>query len=273
MSILGKFFKSDDTASTKNTEILNALKILQNSSLPDSERVTALTKLKSIFLTSSDKDDLKVISQAILGAVTNGESLKIRESALTTFDTMMENCLSSYAQYALPAASRLKLSAVSGSAVPILIEIARYRNEDLKELRRMAFWTLSKIAPFAISEERLGFLAHSLSDKTDTIRMAVICTFENLVRLSDDALKNRIARYSLSALCQALDDSTIWVRAARALGGLGKYALGAAPFLYKRLDDEEGEWAASALRSITGEPYGNKEKQKWEQWLQKNVVK
>jgi hypothetical protein len=273
MSILGKFFKSDDTASTKNSEILNALKILQNSSLPDNERAAGLTKLKSIFATSSDKDDLKVISQSMLGVVTAGESQKLRESALTTFDTMIENCVSPYAQTTLPAASKLKLNAISGPAVPVLIEIARYRNEDLKELRRTAYWTLSKLVPYAISEERLGFLAHSLSDKTDNIRLAVITTYENLMRVADDALKNRIARYSLSALCQALDDSAIWVRAARTLGGLGKYALGAAPFLFKRLDDPEGEWAAGALRSITGEPFGSKEKQKWEQWLQKNVVR
>jgi hypothetical protein len=263
MGIFGKLFKSDesDEVSTKNSEIINALKILQNGSLSHNERAGALTRLKSIFLASHGKDDLKAISQSILKIVTNDESLKIRESALTTYDTIIE------------AAPPPKVSIISGHAMPILIEVAKYKKEDAQELRRMAFWTLLKIAPFAITDEHLGFLAHSLDDKTENIRMAVICTFENLVKGGDDALKSRIARFSMSALCRALDDSAIWVRAARTLDGLGKYALGAAPFLFKRLDDKEGEWAAGALRTITGQQYGNQEKQKWEQWLQKNVVK
>ncbi len=95
--------------------------------------------------------------------------------------------------------------------MPILIEIAKYKNEDAKELRLMAFQTLSKIVPFAIDDERIGFLARSLNDQANNIRMAVISTFENLVKSSDDALKRRIARFSLSALCEALDDPTIWV--------------------------------------------------------------
>lgn len=261
MGIFSKLFKSEDNFSTKNSEIINALKILQDTSLSYNERAGALTRLKSIFLTSNDKADLRAISQLILRTVTDDESIKIREIALTTFDTIIETGLQD------------KLSIVSGYAMPILIEIARYKNEDAKELRRIAFWILSKIAPFGINDEGLRFLARSLNDKTDSIRMAVICTFENLVRLSDDALKRRIARFSLPALCEALNDSTIRVRSAKALGGLGKYALTAAPFLCKRLDDEEGEWAGSALRNITGEQYGNKEKEKWEKWLQKSVVK
>ena len=260
MGIFDRFFKSDSDVPTRNSEIINAVKILQNGSLSDNERAGALTKLKSIFMVSSNKDDLRAISQTILGTVTKDASAKVREIALKTFDTITES------------AAEQKLSAVSENAMPLLMEIAAYRKEDVKELRLMAFGVLSKIAPFAINDERLGFFARSLNDKTDSVRMAVICTFENLVKSSDDSLNRRIARFCLPALCQALDDSNIWVRAARAIAGLGKYALGAAPFLYKRLDDKDGEWAGSALRSITGEQYGTREKEKWEKWLQKSIV-
>jgi len=261
MSILGRFFKSDDIISTKNSAIIDAFKILQTSSLSYNERVSALTKLKSIFLASNDKNDLKAIAQSILRTITNDESAKLRESAINTFDTIIE------------MSSPLKVGVVAEYSMPILIEIAKHEKEDATELRRMTFWTLSKIAPLSINDEHLDFLAHSLSDKTDNIRMAAICTFENLVKSSDDALKRRIARFSLSALCEALNDPTIWVRAARAIGGMGKYAIAAAPFLYRRLDDENGEWAANALRSITGKQYSKDEKQEWEKWLQNNVVK
>jgi hypothetical protein len=261
MGILGKFFKSDVNVLSKNSEINNALKILQNGSLPYNDRASALSKLKSIFLASNDKDDLRTIAQSILRTVTTDESAKVREIAFNTFDNIVGT------------GSQNKLSAVAEYAVPILMEIAEYKSEDAKELRIRAFGVLSKIASFAINDERLGFLAHSLSDKTDSVRVAVVCTFENLVKVSDDGLKRRIARFSLPALCEALNDPAIWVRAARALGGLGKYALRAAPFLYERLDDKDGEWAGSALRNITGEQYGNKEKEKWEKWLQKSVVK
>jgi hypothetical protein len=81
-----------------------------------------------------------------------------------------------------------------------------------------------------------------------------------------------MARLSLSALFDALDDPAVWVGTARVLSELGTYALGAAPFLFKRLDDKDGEWAALALRKITGEEFGKDEKQKWEQWLQRSVV-
>jgi hypothetical protein len=273
VGFFGKFLKSDSAGSTKNSQIISALKILQDGSLADNERVGALSKLKSIFLTSTDKDDLRAISQSILGIVTNDSSMKVREIALTTLETIVDNCLSFYNHATFQAGARLKLGIVSGYAVPALREIAGYTNQDATELRRMAFWTLSKIAPFAADDDCLGFLANSLNDKTDNIRTAVVCTFENLVKYSDDALKRRIARFSLSALCQALEDPTIWVRAARALSGLGVYALGAAPFLYQRLDDQDGDWAASALHNITGQRYGKKEKDKWEQWLKKNVVK
>ena len=272
MGILSKFFKSDEI-STKNSKIIDALKILQNSSLSHNERDGALAKLKSIFLTSSDKDDLKAISQSILRTVTHDKSIEIRKRALKTLDTIIENCVFFYNQSPLREDSRLQLSVVSGYAVPILIDIAKYKNEDVKELRLMAFQTLSKTVPFAIDDERIGFLARSLNDQANNIRMAVISTFENLVKSSDDALRRRIARFSLSALCEALDDPAIWVLAAKVIGGLGTYALGAAPFLYKRLDDKDGEWAARALRNITGEQYGKDEKHKWEQWLQKYVVK
>jgi hypothetical protein len=260
MGIFDKLFKSEDNFSTKNSEIINAQKILQNTSLSYNERAGTLTRLKSIFLSSNNKTDLRAISQLILRTVTDDESIKIREIALNTFESIVDAMLQD------------KLNVVSGYAIPILMEIAKYKNEDVKELRRMAFWILSKMAPFGISDEGLHFLARSLNDQTDNIRTAVICTFENLVRLDDDALKRRIARFSLPALCEALNDSSIWVRAAKTLGGLGKYALTAAPFLTKRLDDEEGEWAGNALRSITGEQYGNQEKEKWEKWLQKSIV-
>jgi len=271
MGFLSRLFKSDEV-STKNTKIIDALEILRNNSLSHNERVDALAKLKSIFLTSSDKGDLKAISQAIIRTVTNGESIEIRESALKTFDVAIENCLFFYNQSPPREDARLRLGIVSEYAVPILIGVARYKSETVKELRLMAFQTLSKIAPFAIDDQRIEFYAHSLNDQTNNIRMAAISTFENLMKSSDDALKRRIARVSLSALCEALDDPTIWVGAARVMGEMGKYALGAAPFLYKRLADEDGEWAARALRNITGEQYGKDEKDKWELWLQKSIV-
>jgi len=260
MSILGRFFKSDVDVPTRNSEIINAVKILHNSALSDNERVGALSKLKSIFLASNDKDDLRAISQSILKTAKNDESVKVREIALKTFDTI------------IGSAAQHKLSVVAENAMPILMEIAEYRNEDAKELRLMGFWVLSKIAPFAISDAQLDFLARNLNDKDDNVKTAVSCAFENLVKASDDSLKRRVVRFALPALCEALDNSSVTVRATRALGGLGKFALGAAPFLYKRLDQEGGEWAGNALRSITGEPYGDKEKDKWEKWLQKSIV-
>jgi hypothetical protein len=261
MGIFSKFFGSGDKTSTKNPEVINALKILQDTSLPYPGRAGALTKLKTIFLASSDKADLKIISQLILQTATNDEPMELREIALNTFDTMIESGLQD------------KLSAVSGYALPKLMEIARYRSEDAKELRQTAFWILSKMAPLGIDDQGLRFLARSLTDKSNNIRMAAVCAFENLVRLGDDGLNRRVARFSLPALCEALNDSTIWVRAAKTLGGLGKYALTAAPFLFRRLDSEEGESAGSALRNITGEQYGNMEKEKWEKWLQESIVK
>ena len=261
MSFLSNLFKSADGFSTKNSEIIDALNILQNSSLSDNERTDALTKLKSIFLASNDKTDLRAIIQSILKAATSDQSLRVREIALKTFDSIIETGLQD------------KLIVVVSYAMPILIEIAKHKSEDERKLREMSFWIMSKIAPFAINDEGLRFLARSLNDRTDDIRRAVICTFENLVKLSDNALKKRIAQLSLPSLCGALNDPIIRVRAAMALGGLGKYALGAAPFLYERLDDEEGESAGIALRNVTGEQYGNKEKEKWEKWLQKSVVK
>jgi hypothetical protein len=271
VGILSKLFKSDEFL-TKNSKIIDALKIVQNSSLSNNERADALAKLKSIFLTSTDKDDLKAISQSIIKTVTNDNSLEIRGNALKTFDAIIDNCLFFYNQSPQRADSHLKLNIVSEYAVPVLIGVAKYKSENLTKLRRMAFQSLSKIAPFAIDDERIVFFAGSLNDQDSDIRTAVISTFENLVKSSDDALKRRIARYSLSALCEVLSDSAIWVRAARVISGLGKYALGAAPFLYKRLDDDDGEWVLYALRNITGEQYGKDEKKKWEQWLEKHVV-
>jgi hypothetical protein len=260
MSFLGDLFKSAGGFSTKNSEIINALKVLQNSSLADNERTNALTKLKSIFLASNDKTDLKAIIQSILKAATNDQSIRIREIALKTFDSIIEASLED------------KLTMVAGYAMPILLEIANHKREDERKLREMSFWVMSKIAPLSINDEGLRFLARSLSDRADNVRKAVISTFENLVKLSDQAQKKRIAQLSLLALCGALKDPVTRVRAAMALGGLGKYGLGAAPFLYERLDDEDGEWAGIALRNVTGEQYGNKEKEKWEKWLQKSAV-
>ena len=260
MSIFGKLFGSDGNVSTSNTQINNALKILQNSGLPYNERVSALTKLKSIFLTSNNKDDLRAISQSILRTVRNDESMKIREIALTTFDTIIE------------MGKQQKAGVVSEYAMPILKEIAESNNEDAKELRQMAFKTMFKMAPFGINDELLGFFAHSLNDKTAGIKMVVVHFFENLVRSADDTLKKRIAKLCLPALCEALSDSAVWTHVAKTLGDLGKFALGAAPFLYNRLNDEEGELAASALRQVTGKDYGRTEKEKWDQWLKKSVV-
>jgi hypothetical protein len=271
VGILSKFFKSDEFL-TKNSKIIDALKILQNSSLSNNERADALAKLKSIFLTSTDKDDLKAISQSIIKTVTNDNSLEIRGNALKTFDAIIDNCLFFYNQAPLRPDSHLKLNIVSHDAVPMLIGVAKYKSENAKELRLMAFRTLSKIAPFAIDDERIVFLARSLNDQSDDIRVAMISAFENLVKSSDDALKRRIARFSLSALCEALSDSAIWMRSVKVISGLGKYALGAAPFLYKRLNDDDGEWVLYALHHITGEQYGKDEKKKWEQWLEKHVV-
>ena len=261
MGILGRFFKSDVDIPTRNSEIINAVKIMQNGSLSDNERAGAISRLKSIFLASGDKDDLRAISLSILKTAKNDESAKVREIALKTFDTI------------IGSAAQHKLSVVSESAMPVLMEITENRGEDAKELRLMAFWVLSKMASFAVSDTQLDFLARNLSDKDDNVKTAVSCTFENLVKASDDSLKRRIVRFALPALCEALDNPTVRVRAERALGGLGKYALGAAPFLYKLLDGEGGELAGNALRSITGEQYGDKEKEKWEKWLQKSIVK
>lgn len=273
MGILSKFFKSDEFL-TKNTKIIDALKIFQNSSLSNNERADALARLKSIFLTSTEKDDLKAISQSIIKTVTNDNSLEIRENALKTFDAIIDHCLFFFNQSPQRPDSHLKLNMVAQDAVPMLIGVAKYKSENVKELRLMGFRTLSKIVPFAIDDERIAFLAHSLNDQGDDIRLAMISAFENLVKSSDDALKRRIARFSLSALCEALGDAAIWIRSVKVISGLGKYALGAAPFLYKRLDADDGEWVLHALRNITGEQYGKDkdEKKKWEQWLEKHVV-
>lgn len=270
MGIFDKLFKSE--FSTKNSEIINALKILQNNSLSSSERAAALSKLKSIFLSSGDKGDLKAILQSLLTTVTKDESIEVRESALKSLDAIIDNSLFAHNTSPLQPGPQLKLSLLADHAVQILVEVAQYKREYAREMRRMAFWTLSKIAPFAVSDERLTFFAQSLNDSNDSIRQAVLCTFENLIKSANDALKRRIARFSLAALSQALDDSTIWVRVARVIGGLDKYGLGAAPFLFKRLDDQEGEWAAQALRNVTDEQYGKDEKDKWEKWLKKTVV-
>jgi hypothetical protein len=271
VGILSKFFKSDEFL-TKNSKIIDAIKISQNSSLSHNERADALAKLKSIFLNSIVKDDLKAISQSIIRTVTNDSAIEVRANALKTFDAIIDNCLFFYNQAPLRTDSHLKLNIVSQDAVPMLIGVAKYKSENFKELRLMAFRTLSKIAPFAIDDERIMFLAHSLNDQSDDIRMAVISAFENLVNSSDDALKRRIARYSLAALCEALSDSSIWMRAVKVISGLGKFALGAAPFLYKILNNDEGAWVLYALHNITGEQYGKDEKKKWEQWLEKHVV-
>jgi hypothetical protein len=270
MGIFDKLFKSE--FSTKNIEIINALKILQNSSLSSSERAAALTKLISIFLRSVDKGDLKAILQPLLMTIKNDRSIEVRESALKSLDTIIDNCLFSYYNSPQQAGPQLKLSLLADHSVPILMEVTQYKREHASEIRRMVFGTLSKIAPFAVSDERLTFFALSMNDPNDGIRQAVMSTFENLMKSGNDALKRRIARFSLSALSKALNDSALWVRAARVIGGLGKYGLGAAPFLYTRLDDQEGEWAAQALRNVTGEQYGKDEKDKWEKWLKKTVV-
>ncbi|HMK50754.1 MAG TPA: hypothetical protein VK435_11925, partial [Thermodesulfovibrionales bacterium] len=92
MGILSKIFGSGDGLS-KNSKINNALEILQNSSASNSERSDALAKLKSIFLTSSAKDDLKIISQSISKTIANDKSTEIREDALRITDAIIENCL------------------------------------------------------------------------------------------------------------------------------------------------------------------------------------
>jgi hypothetical protein len=261
MSIFGRFFKADGDVSTSNSQIINVLKILQNGKLPYSERVSGLTKLKSIFLTSNNKDDWKAISQSILLTARNDRSIKIREIALTTFDTIIE------------MGGAQKASVVSRSAVPILKEIAENNNEDAKDLRQMAFKTMLKVAHFGIDDELLSFFAHSLNDNTDSIKLAVIHFFENRARSADDTLKRRIVKVCLPSLCAALNDSAIWTHVTMTLGELGKFALGAAPFLYNRLDDEQGELAAAALRQVTGKDYGRKDKKEWDEWLKRSVVK
>jgi hypothetical protein len=271
MGFFDSLFKSDSDLPTKNSEIINAHKILQNSSLSYEERVSSLTKLRTIFLTSNDKNDLKAIATSILKTVATDGTLKVRDSALNTLDAIIASCFSSFNDSPTQVNSR-KLSVVSQDVVPQLILITRNKSESAKELRQVAFWTLSKVAFFAIDDERIRFFARSLTDNSDQVRMAVMNTFENLVRLSDDELKRRISRFSLSALCSALNDSTLCVRAAKVMGGLGKFALSAAPFLYKHLDDEDGEWAASALRDVSGVQFRKDEKKKWEEWLQKYVI-
>jgi len=262
MSIFGKFFKSDVDVSTNNSQIINALKILQNSGLPHDERVNALTKLKSIFLASNNKDDLRAISQSILRTARNDKSIRIREIALTTFDTIIE------------MGGAQKASVVSEGAMPILKETAESSDSDeAKELRQMAFRAMLRMAHFGITDELLGFFAHALNDKSANLRLALVRFFENLARSADESMKKRIAKVSLPALCEALNDPAIWTHVAKTLGELGKFALGAAPFLYDRLDHEEGELAAGALRQVTGKEYGRKDKEKWDQWLKKSVVK
>jgi len=261
MSIFGKLFKAEGDVSTGNTQINNALKILRNSGLSHQERVSGLTKLKSIFLASSSKDDLRAIAQLILKTASSDESTKIREMSLTTFDTIIE------------MGGGQKAGLVAGCAMPILKGIAESSSEDLKELRQMAFRTISRIAPLVIDDELLELFDHGLSDKNTSIKIASIRFFENNARSADYMLKKRIAKVCLPALCEALSDSEIWIQVAKTLGALGHFALGAAPFLYSRLDDEEGEWAAAALREVTGKDYGRKDKEKWDEWLKKSVVK
>ena len=273
MGFFGKLFKSDEF-STSNKEIINAHKALQDSSLSEGERTAALAKLKSLFFTSGDKDDLKAVAQAVLRAVRPDESVALREAALKTLDAIVENCLFVHNDHNHPlhAGARVKLGVLSEHAMPVLMQIAEHRSEDTKDLRRTALATAAKLAPFAINDECINFLARNLNDKAEDIRTAVISAFENLLRVSDESQKRRIARFSVPALCEALDDAALWVRASRVLAGLEKFALGAAPFLYKKLDDKDGEWAAAALRKVTGEQYGKEEKGKWEQWLKKAVI-
>jgi hypothetical protein len=272
MGILDKLFKSNGV-STKNSKVNEAIEILQNSSLSNSERIGTLAKLKSLFLTSADKDDFKVISQSMINIVSHDKSVEIREETLKTVDAIIENCLFFHNQSPPRPDSRVKLNIVAGYAVPVLIGVAKNKNEDAKELRLMAFRTLSKIVPFAVDNESIVFLSRSLNDPDSNIKIAVITAIENLVKSGDDELTRRIARFSLSAFCEVLDDSAAWVPAARVLGDMGKYALGTVSYLFKWLDDKDGEWAALALRKITGEQYGKDEKQKWEQWLQRSIVK
>ena len=120
MGILSKFFKLGDVL-TKNSKVNDAIKVLQNSSLSDNERVSALAKLKSIFLTSGDKDDLKVISQSMTRTIDLDKSNEIRESALKAVDAIIENCLFFHNQSPPRADAHLKLSIVSGYAVPVAL--------------------------------------------------------------------------------------------------------------------------------------------------------
>jgi len=232
-----------------------------------------LTKLQSFFVTSPDANDKKAISQSLLEIASNDESIQIRESALDMTGNIIDNCIQFYNHPTLHPGARLGLSIISGHAVPCLIKLAETKGDQEKELRRKAFWILQKIAPLALDDALLAFFVRSLNEKNANIRMAVISAFEGIVRLCDDATKKRIAQAALAPLCQALNDSRIWINAARTLGDLGSYAIDAVECLYQKLDDEDGEWAASALRNITGAGYGNKEKTKWEQWIQENKNK
>jgi hypothetical protein len=273
MGILDKLFKSGDI-STKNSKVNEAVGILQNSSLSTSERIGALAILKSLFLTSADKDDFKVISRSMINIVSQDKSAEIRENALKTLDAIIENCLFFHNQTPPRPDALVKLNIISGYAVPALMGVAKNNNEDVRELRVMAFRTLSKIAHFSsVDNESIVFLSRSLNDPDSNIKIAVITAIENLVKSGDDELIRRIARFSLAAFCEVLGDSAARVPAARVLSDMGKYALETVPYLFKRLDDKDGEWAAHALRKITGEQYGKDEKVKWEQWLQRSIVK
>jgi len=272
MGILDKFFKSG-SVSTKNSKVNEAVEKLQNNALSNSIRTDALAKLKSFFLTSADKDDYKVISQSMIHIVSHDKSPEIRENAFKTLDAIIDNCLFFHNQTPPRPDALVKLNIISGFAVPALIGVAKNKNEDPKELRTMSFRTLSKIAHFAVDDESIFFFSRSLNDPDSNIRLSVITAIENIIKSGDDATKRRIARFSLSAFCEVLDDPVAWIPAAKVLGDMGKYALETVSSLFKRLDDKDGEWAAIALRKITGEPYGKDEKVKWEQWLQRSIVK
>ncbi|HVN98019.1 MAG TPA: hypothetical protein VMT62_16435 [Syntrophorhabdaceae bacterium] len=270
MGLFDRFLKSKKLP-TKNPAIIAAVKQVQSVSSSYNEQHAGLTKLESLFLKATDTSDKMAISQSLLDTATDGASIQVRESSLTKLGTIIDKSIQFSNHPTLHSGASRGLSAISGHAVPSLIAIIENTRGKETELRRIAFWTLQKIAPFALDDALLVFLVRSLSEKRD-IRMPVICALEDIARLSDDTTRKRMAEVGLSPLCQTLkdNDAEIWIRAARVLGDLGTYAAGSVNDLISKLDDDGGEWAADSLRKITGEAYGNKEKGKWQEWVSRN---
>ena len=270
MGIFDGLFKKRFPTSN-NSDIRKSIKQLQAISSTYNERSGALTRLESFFLNSNDKNDQLAISHALLEIVLKNPSIEIRESSLNTLDSIIDKCIQFSKHPNLSTRARSGLSNIATDTASCLIKVIENdRDKNENELRRKSFWTLQKIAPLVFDDALLSIFMNGLNDKNENIRMAAIWAFENTSRLCDDSIKKHIAEIAIQPLCQALNDSGIWVGAARTLGYLGPYAIKAVDSLYSKLDDPDGNWAANSMRKITGADYGNKDKDGWRQWIQEH---